>query len=159
MDILKSKISVLFFTCCMFCTNLYAQTNNNGSEDEGTEQNEGTNGDDNNNEGDKKPMKDKIDFEEINNGELKPLNLNIIDYPSKLYAYYDETTMTVYADGFTGYITIQFEDADTNTVASEHCIYITGTQGSDLPIDTLPQGNYRIYAYINGFEFHAYFSK
>lgn len=38
MDILKSKISVLFFTCCMFCTNLYAQTNNNGSEDEGTEQ-------------------------------------------------------------------------------------------------------------------------
>lgn len=31
MDILKSKISVLFFTCCMFCTNLYAQTNNNGS--------------------------------------------------------------------------------------------------------------------------------
>ena len=67
--------------------------------------------------------------------------------------------MTVYADDFTGYITIQFEDADTNTVMSEHYIYITGTQGSDLPIDTLPQGNYRIFAYINGFEFHAYFSK
>lgn len=156
MDILKSKISVLFFTCCMFCTNLYAQTNNNGSEDEGTEQNEGTNGDDENNEGDKKPMKEII----IIPGEELPATFSLNHYyPSKLYAYYDETTMTVYADGFTGYITIQFEDADTNTVASEHCIYITGTQGSDLPIDTLPQGNYRIYAYINGFEFHAYFSK
>ena len=41
MEILKSKISILLFACCMFCSNLYAQTNNNGGDNEGTEQNEG----------------------------------------------------------------------------------------------------------------------